>query len=130
MKFCCFFVAAFAVAASLSGCGPKELPYTDNSLDPLAYGRDVKILVATAARQAKGSTEPIDFLAPLLTELEKTDRPVGEFRAMYEDLRSRVKELVGDCEKSGGRAANLAGRLDELVKIAQALPGEVPSARN
>ena len=125
MRFCCFFLAAFAVAL-LSGCGPKELPYTDNSLDPLAYARDVKILVATAARQAKGSAEPLDFLGPLLNELEKTDRPVGEFGAVYEDLRSRVKQLVLDCEKSGGKASNLRSQLDELVKVSQALPGEVP----
>jgi hypothetical protein len=110
------------------GCGPKELPYTDNSQDPFAYARDVKGLVVSAARRAKASSEPVDFLAPALLELKRTDRPVGEHRSIYEDLRNRLDQLVRDCEQAGGKAPNLSARLDELIKLAQTLPGDAPQA--
>jgi hypothetical protein len=64
----------------------------------------------------------------VLQELKRTDRPVGEFRRVYDELRSRVEQLVRDCERAGGRAPNLSGRLDEVIKLAQTLPGEVPTA--
>jgi hypothetical protein len=113
---------------SLSGCGPKELPYTDNSQDPLAYARDIKQLVVSAARRAKGSSEPVDFLSPALLELKRTDRPVGEFRSVYQELQKRLDQLVRECEQAGGKAPNLSAQLDELIKLAQKLPGDAPAA--
>jgi hypothetical protein len=125
-----FFGIAFAGAMLLLGCGRSELPYTDNSRDPLAYARDVKTLVVTAARQANGSKEPLDFLGPVLHELNRTDRPVGEFRSVYDELRKRVEQLIRDCERAGGRAPNLSGRLDEVIKLAQTLPGDGATPAN
>ncbi len=111
----------------LSGCGRMELPYTDNSRDPMAYAQDIKTLVASAARRAKRAQEPADYLGPVALELQRTDRPVGDFRTTYNELRTRVDQLVRDCERAGGRAPNLSGRCDELIKLAQSLPGEMPT---
>lgn len=128
MKLVCFLASAFAITVALAGCGPAELPYTDNSQDPLAYARDVKVQVMSAARNAKSSNEPVDYLAPVLLELKRTDRPLGESRAVYADLRARVEQLVADCERTGRGAPNLGARLEELVEVAHTLPGEAPAA--
>lgn len=130
MTRCCFLKSAFAVAIALIGCGPSELPYNDNSQDAGAYARDIKTMVATAVRQAKGSNEPLDYLTPVLHELQRTDRPLGELGPIYADLRVRVEQLVRDCQTAGGKAPNLSGRLDELIKLTQALPGEAPATEN
>jgi hypothetical protein len=113
----------------LSGCGPAEAPYTDNSQDPLAYARDIKAQVQSAVRQAKSASEPLDYLDPLLTELKQTDRPLGDSRAIYDDLRNHLEQLVADCKKSGRATPNLATRLDELLKLAQSLPSGSPPAK-
>jgi hypothetical protein len=124
MKLPIQFASILASAAVLAGCGPAEAPYTDNSQDPLAYARDVKAQVQSAVRQAKSASEPLDFLDPLLTELKRTDRPLGDSRAIYDDLRKRVEQLVTDCKTAGRSAPNLAGRLDEVLKVARTLPGD------
>jgi hypothetical protein len=123
----CSFMRGVATLVLLWGCGPAELPYNDNSQDSAAYARDVKTLIATAVRQAKGAREPIDYLSPVSHELQRTDRPYGEHSATYEDLRNRVEQLVLDCQKAGGKAQNLSARLDELLKLSQTLPGETPA---
>jgi hypothetical protein len=105
----------------LAGCR-SEAPYTDNSQDPLAYARDIKAQVQSAARNAKSSNEPVDYLAPVLLELKRTDRPLGSFGGVYTDLRSRLEKLVEDCERTGRGTPNLSSRLDELIKVAQTLP--------
>ena len=128
MKPHCFLAPAFAVALVLAGCGPAELPYTDNSQDSLAYARDVKAQVTSAARHARSSNEPVDYLAPVLLELKRTDRPLGASSAVYGDLRARVEQLVADCERAGRGAPNLSSRLDELIKVVNTLPGEAPPA--
>jgi hypothetical protein len=61
----CLLISALALVVPLMGCGQAELPYTDNSQDPVAYARDIKGLIASAVRQAKTSQEPIDHLAPV-----------------------------------------------------------------
>jgi hypothetical protein len=114
------------VAISLVGCGQAEPPFTDNSQDPLAYARDVKAQVQSAVRQSRSSSEPADYLDPLVTELKRTDRPLGESRAIYDDLRTRAEQLVADCKSAGRSAPNLSARLDELMKVAQSLPGDPP----
>lgn len=119
LLFTLFFSAA---------CGPKELPYTDNSQDPDAYARDVKTLVVNSARQARSSSEPLDLLTLVLSELKKSDRPVGKFRPTYDELRNSVEILVAEFERLGKRPANFAERLDELIKMAQALPGDSPKS--
>jgi hypothetical protein len=120
----------FALAAALAGCGPSEIPYTDNSQDPAAYARDIKAQINSAVRNARSSNEPVDHLEPLLLELKRSDRPLGESRSVYEDLRARVEQLVADCKRQGRGAPNLSGRLDELLKVAKTLPGETSTAEN
>jgi hypothetical protein len=127
MKLSCFMTRGLIAAVLLTACGPAELPYNDNSQDATAYARDVKTMIATAARQAKGASEPLDYLTPVSHELARTDRPYGELRPVYEDLRKRLDELVLECQKAGGKAPNLSARLDELQKLAQTLPGETPA---
>jgi len=125
-----FIATACSIALLSAGCGPAELPYTDNSQDPLAYARDVKVQIASAARHAKSSNEPLDYLAPVLQELKRTDRPLGDSRAIYADLLTRVEQLVADCTKSGRNAPNFSTRLDEIVNLAQSLPGDAPTSSN
>jgi hypothetical protein len=117
------------ILAFFAGCGPAELPYTDNSQDPLAYARDIKAQIQSAVRQAKSSSEPLDYLDPLLTELQRTDRPLGDSRPIYDDLRQRLEQLVADCKHAGRNAPNLNSRLDDLLKVAQSLPSGPPPAK-
>lgn len=112
----------------LTGCR-REAPYTDNSQDPLSYARDVKAQVQSAARNARSSNEPVDYLAPVLLELKRSDRPLGSFGGTYADLRSRLEQLVADCKRTGRGTPNLSARLDELVKVAQSLPDASPPAQ-
>jgi hypothetical protein len=113
----------FALLAG-AGCGSSQ-PTVNNSQDPEAYARDVKQLVYDVVESAPQSREPADQIALVVTELEQTDRPRGNYANTYTQLLTTAKEIQAECEKSGGKPSNLPTRLAQLKKIAQALPGDV-----
>jgi hypothetical protein len=123
-RFLPFLVATLA----LSGCGPAERPFTDNSKDPELYALEVKRIALNAVQTARRSREPADQIQTLVTELESLEsnsRPVGSYKPIYDELLATAKPLLEDCKKANGKPANLTSRLDELKKIAEKLPGEV-----
>jgi hypothetical protein len=112
----------------LLGCGSGK-PFTDNSQDAELYAQDVKQIAYGAIAKARRSREPADQIRTLVREIEQQGpnrRPVGPHRPTYEALLAAAKPLMEECEKAaGGKAANLASRLDSLQKIAEKLPGKV-----
>lgn len=124
MKVVAVWRILFLSLLFLPACGSNELPYTDNSQDPEAYARDVKTLVAQSVRQAKTSTEPLELLTLVLSELKKTDRPAGKYKPTYEELRKNLEAMITEFEQVGKRPKNFAERLDDLVKLIQLLPGD------
>jgi hypothetical protein len=111
----------------LSGCGPSK-PFTDNSGDADLYAQDVKQIAFNAIDKAKRSREPGDQIRTLVSEIEQQGpnrRPVGSHKPTYDELLAAAKPLLADCEKAGGKPANLVPRLDSLQKIAEKLPGKV-----
>lgn len=114
----------------LSGCGRS---YTDNSNDPEAYARDIKEVALNAVNAARKGRESADSLRTLVRELqnqEKISRPVGSYKATYDELLGLALPLMEDCEKARGRVANLNPRLDALKKLADGLPGVVQLNKN
>ncbi len=113
----------------VAGCGPEELPYNDTSQDPEAYAQNVKLLVVRSVESARTSREPAEDIRPIIEELEQTDRPHGSYAATYAEILNIARPLVEEMEKAGGnRPPGMDQKLNELMKIAGALPGEVPTA--
>jgi len=122
------FLAFVSAALVLSGCGPSEKPFTDNSKDPDLYAKDVKQLTLDAVQRARRSSEPADQVQTIVTEIEgqsANGRPVGSNKPVYDELLVAAKKFVEDAKKADGKPANVSSRLDELKKIADKLPGEV-----
>jgi hypothetical protein len=123
----------FLASLLLPGCGKSERPFTDNSKDPDLYAQDVKQIVLDAVQRARGSREPADQLQTIVTEIESqpvNNRPVGSHKPVYDELLASAKALMADCQKAGGRPADLSSRLDALKKIAEKLPGQVQLGRD
>jgi hypothetical protein len=109
----------------LSGCGSSGPVYTDHK-NPELYAEDVKRVVLTQAAEARKSKEPADDLGPVVAELEgHASRPQGDYAELYATLLSKSLELQQACAAIEGRPSDLNSRLDELVELAQQLPGEV-----
>lgn len=125
----CLSLSLFTLA--VVGCGGGEsLPYTDNSQDPEAYAKDVKLITIQAARGARASSEPVDSLDPLVRELEKSEtRPVGSYQSTYAEVLALAKEARDACAAAGGKPSGLEGMLKKLEKSVESLPGEVPPER-
>jgi hypothetical protein len=102
------------------------MPYTDHSRDPQAYARDVKELVLLHAAEAKRSNEPGDDIRPVVDYLNSNGRrPTAEHQETYEALLAKAQDILEQCDAVGGRPAALESALDELVRLAESLPGEV-----
>lgn len=112
------------LTAGLIGCGPGG-PQVDDSQDADKYAATIKNLVIDHANLAARSKEPGDFMDPIISELEHTDRPSAPHQAVYDDLRAKAEAIRAACEASGRPPADLAKRLDALKKTAEQLPGAV-----
>ncbi len=108
----------------LVGCGPTELPYTDNSKDPAAFGNTIKQLVTDAVADARRSREPYDQIRLISNAINVDRQPVGEFAPVYEQLKSAADELADACESADGPVADMDKKLDDLLAMAERLPGE------
>ncbi len=106
------------------GCGTPEQDYVDHSQDPLAYARTVKTLVHSQLPLALRSDEPEDIVSSVLGTLENyPDNPVGEYRAVYQDLVTQCRELRQLYESGSSEGAK--SKIDEILELANRLPGEV-----
>ena len=124
--FLCLSVLIFV------GCGQSgQRPYTDHSRDPEAFALDVKQVVVNSVEDAKTSPEPEDEISSIVDMLDDLSRqPTGDYRETYDQLLSLAGDIRAACEAANGRPSDLAARLDELVALANQLPGTVtPPAR-
>lgn len=112
---------------ALMGCGSGgQRDYVDHSRDPEAFAENVKQVVVDSAARARTAEEPEDNISAIVDLLEDlSGRPTGSYRATYDQLLSLAREIVSECEAAGGRRPpNLNQRLEELVALADQLPGD------
>jgi len=106
------------------GCGPAELPFTDNSKDSEAFAKTIKGLVLNTVERIKDSPQPADSLRQVVLSLsELKDCPTGSHLATYEDMFKLSSALLKDSEK--GKPTDFKPRLAEIADLAKKLPGEV-----
>lgn len=118
-------VAGLLLVLGLIGCGTGG-PVPQDNKDPELYAADVKRVVLMQVEEARRSREPGDEIYSIVSELENYEkRPAGSYASIYSELREKAKELQAKCEEVDGRPSDLASRLDELVELANQLPGEV-----
>src|SRR4051812_30051229 len=102
-------LALLSVSLVLSGCGPSERPFTDNSKDPDMYAKDVKQIALDAVQRARRSSEPADQVQTIISEIEgqsANNRPVGSHKPLYDELLAASKKFVEDAKKTDGKPAN------------------------
>lgn len=118
-----FFLAAL-LAAMIPGCGPAEEPFTDNSKDTAAFAQSVKQLILSSAERIKTSKQPGDDVRVIAQTLAELDiAPTGEHLATYQELH-KLASVLADASETG-KPASFATQMDEIVKLANTLPGEV-----
>lgn len=113
-----------------AGCGKTpERPFTDNSKDPQSYAADVKALIIDHVALAKKSKEPADEMQIVVNFLgERSSRPQGEFADTYAKLYDLAEQIHAACEAAGGKPSGLDQQLQELLTMAETLPGTVDSS--
>lgn len=119
-------VFACVLTLGLVGCGGgSSVPYTDNSQDAEALARNVKELIVNAVADARKSKEPQDHIANVVAATApKPGKPTGSFEGTYAQIHTAAEQLVEACERAGGPTPDLKQKLDELLKLADALPGD------
>jgi hypothetical protein len=120
MMICCL-----GMAAMLAGCGPSELPFTDNSKDADAFGRSIKVLVLHTAEELKTSKQPADALRAIVQSLSELDAcPTGEYLPIYQEMHKLTSDLLSQCE-TGKQPADFQSKLAAIAEKAKGLPGIV-----
>ncbi|MES2791216.1 MAG: hypothetical protein V4719_16495 [Planctomycetota bacterium] len=109
------------VLPPVAGCGRSEPPFTDNSQDVDLYVRRLRMLVQHQTALARKS-DPTLHLAPLVIELEREDRPLGEYQDVYLSLREKGRAVFDLCRANPNVRHDIAAQLDEMVNLASALP--------
>ena len=118
-----FIVCSVFLVVSTLGCGPRELPFTDNSRDSLAFASSMKGLVLNTTENIKTIKEPADALRGIVSALSELDvSPTGEHLKTYQEIHTLAKALMIDCEK--GKPAGLESRIKEIADVANKLPGD------
>jgi hypothetical protein len=114
----------------LLGCGQSsQRPFTDHSRDPEAFALDVKQVVVDSVADARTSREPEDQVSNIVNMLDDlSGRPTGQYRDTYDQLLSLAREIRAACEAANGRPSDLETRLQELLALADQLPGHVTPA--
>ena len=120
----------FCLISCSAGCSGRPEGVEDHSRDPERYAMNVKQMVFAAIESAKQSREPGDELWPVILELEQKDRPRRPYEEVYEGLEKKLREIYQLCqESSSGRPPNLQERLQEVLQVAEKLPGTVAVGR-
>ena len=118
-----FFICLAFLMLSTLGCGPRELPFTDNSKDSVAFALSMKGLVLNTTENIKSVKEPADALREIVAALSELDVcPTGEHLKTYQEIHTLAKALMNDCEK--GKPAGFDGRIKEIADVAKKLPGD------
>ena len=109
---------------STLGCGPRELPFTDNSKDSVAFALSMKTLVLNTTENLKTSKEPADTLGGVVLSLSELGVcPTGEYLKTYQEIHSLASALKAECEK--GKPAGFDAKVKAIAELAKTLPGNV-----
>ena len=120
----CYGICGLFLAATLIGCGPGELPYTDNSKDSAKFALDIKRIILSSAEDIKKAPQPADAIRVIVQSRSELDAcPTGEHLKTYQQLHSLSSELLQKSEN--GKPADLPAKLKEIIDLANTLPGEV-----
>src|SRR5262249_31175478 len=117
---------AFGVLFLASGCGsagPKSTAKAEGE-DATAYAKATKESVQQFAKAVKENPKQAGGLAEALLERLQvyTSRPVGENKAIYEELTQKCKSLLEAAKKSPG-SAEVQKIANDMAALANKLPG-------
>ena len=118
-----FFLGMGLLSCSMVGCGPGELPFTDNSKDSSAFALSMKGLILNTTENIKSIKEPTDALRGIVAALSELDVcPTGEHLKTYQEIHSRASTLMKECEN--GKPSGFDGKIKEIAELAKTLPGD------
>jgi hypothetical protein len=105
-----------------SGCSGSAADR--DAKDPAVYARAIKKDVADFVQAAKKRPKTVKEQAAIFLEkLEAhASHPVGDHKAIYEQLTQKCKELVAAAKSSPG-SAEVTKKLNEMAALADKLPG-------
>ncbi len=125
------FLGLGLLLCSTTGCGPRELPFTDNSKDSVAFALDMKTLALNTTTHLKNSKDQAAALSGLVSALSALDSSLtGPHLETYKEIHSLASALMAECEK--GKPAGLDAKVKAIADLANKLPGEaiIEKARN
>jgi hypothetical protein len=104
-----------------TGCGREELPFTDNSQDPVLYTKSMRTMIETNCKLAR-TGDPAVHLSPLYMELNRDDRPLGSHGEVFAEMRDVCNDAVKLVKETPGGRPDINSHLDQMVKLAEQLP--------
>ncbi|HUP78044.1 MAG TPA: hypothetical protein VM260_05720 [Pirellula sp.] len=117
------FLGLGLLLLSTQGCGPSELPFTDNSKDSAAFALDMKTLVLNTTTHLKNSKDQAATLNGVVSALSALNAsPTGEHLKTYQEIHSLASALMAECEK--GQPTGLDAKLKAIADLAEKLPGD------
>ena len=117
------------VVGAIAGCGPAELPYTDNSKDSLSFAKDMKQMVLNTIEQVRNSPQPADSIRVIVQSLSELDAcPTGDHLKTFEELHKMSSDLLSQCEN--GKPSDFQSKINAIAEVAKTLPGEVSIDKN
>jgi hypothetical protein len=117
-------ILSMSLLHTIAGCGAPELPYNDNSKDPELFAKAIKQVVVESVADARKSREPFDQIRLISNSITGKGQPVGSYGPIYERLKAAAEQLADACEQADGPVPDMAKKLEELLAIANELPGD------
>lgn len=116
-------LSGMMLLVGITGCGEAEMPYKDSSKDSAAFALDIKQLILNSAEDIKKSPKP-DTIRAIVQSLSELDAcPTGDHLKTYQELFKLTSELLNQAES--GKPADLPAKVQEIVDLANTLPGDV-----
>ena len=109
----------------LAGCGGSSVPFNDDSQDTEKFATLIKQVVAESVADARKSKEPADQIRLIADAVKGDNKPVGAYGEIYSRLGAAANELAEACERADGPTPDMSKKLDDLLAIADELPGSV-----
>lgn len=124
----CFASFCLVVTLALTGCGGSGVPFNDDSKDTEKFAILIKQVVAESVADARKSKEPFDQIRLIADAVKGNNKPVGSHAEIYNRLGMAATELADACERADGPTPDMGKKLDELLAIADELPGTITVA--
>ncbi len=109
------------VCWSAPGCSREDGSYTDDSQDAELYAQHMRRMVLMQIELARGN-DPGTQMRILATELNHTDRPLGDYRDIYRAMCDEANEAVEICDSNQNSKPPIDSHLDKLTRLAEQLP--------